>query len=47
MTSRRGNMCGCVGYEEPPALSLVSVHWRKAVGRKLAEANEFGFLNIF
>ena len=25
----------------------VSVHWRNAVGRKLAEANDFGFLNIF
>lgn len=22
MTSRRLNMCGCVGYEVPPALSL-------------------------
>ena len=26
---------------------LVSVHWRTAVGRKLAEANDSGFLNIF
>ena len=25
----------------------VSVQWRNAVGRKLAEANDFGFLNIF
>lgn len=25
----------------------VSVHWRNAVGRKLAEAYDFGFLNVF